>query len=278
MVRETVETFRRTGASASVALAYSDNPEDYGVVQTDEGEITAIDEAAAVTEPASVNAGVYVFTEEIFDALDRTEVHDGELHLTDATQNLSGRVVASCPGGVWFDPSYPWDALRTMAHLLSTHSDLVDAEDTIDETARVHQQATVEAPALVGPGCEIGAGAVVRAGSCLRENVRIGPNATVERSIVDTDATVGANAMIRDTILGRGVELGAGTVSPGGSATLVVNGREYRDRRLGGVIADRVSIGANVTIAPGTRIGPSATVPHGVTIDGDVAEDTEVIA
>lgn len=278
MVRETVDAFDRTAASASVALAHSDTPQDYGVVQTDDGAVTSIDEAAAVTEPASVNAGVYVFTEEIFDALARTEAHDGELHLTDATQNLSGTVVASCPDGVWFDPSYPWDALRAMAHLLSTHSELVAADDMVDETASVHEQATIESPALVGPGCEVGAGAVVRAGSCLRENVRIGPNATVERSIVDTDATVDANAMIRDTIVGRGVNLGAGTVSPGGSATLVVNGREYRNRRLGGVIADRASIGANVIIAPGTRIGPSATIPHGVDVHGDVAEDTEVIA
>jgi len=162
-----------------------------------------------------VNAGVYVFTESIFDALDGTESQDSELHLTDAIQNLPGRVAAGRPDGIWFDPTYPWDALRAMSHLLSVHSALV-VDEAIDESATVHDSAMIERPALVGPGCEVGAGAVVRAGSCLRENVRIGPNATVERSIVDTGATVGANAVIRDTILGPGVHVGSGTVSSGG--------------------------------------------------------------
>jgi glucose-1-phosphate thymidylyltransferase len=278
MVRRTVEAFREGSAVASVAVAHSETPQDYGVICTDEGTVTSIDEGAAVDEPTSVNAGVYALTDAVFDSLDGTETQDGELHLTDGIKRLSGRVVASRPDSVWFDPSYPWDVLRAMSHLLSNHPELIDAEEAVDASASVHEGAVVERPALVGPGCEIGAGTVVGGGSCLRENVRVGPNATIERSIVDTDATVGANTVIRDSILGPGVHVGSGTVSPGGSATLVVDGRQYRDRRLGGVIADRARIGGNVTIAPGTRIGPSATVPHGATVDGDVAERTEVVA
>jgi glucose-1-phosphate thymidylyltransferase len=165
-----------------------------------------------------------------------------------------------------------------MSHLLSVHSGFVTADEPVDPSAAVHESAVVEPPSLVGPGCEIGAGAVVRAGSCLRENVRVGPNATVEGSIIDADASVGANAMLRDTILGPGVHVGSGTVSPGGSATLVVNGCQYTDRRLGGVVADHARIGGNVTLVPGARIGPFATVAHGATVEGDVDEQAEVIA
>lgn len=276
MVQGTIDTFRDQSAVAGVAVARSDTPRDYGVVHTEKGEVTSISESATVTEPPYVNAGVYVFTDTIFDALAETESEDRELHLTDAIQNLPGRVAADRPDGIWFDPSYPWDALRAMSHLLSVHSDLV-VDGTVDESAAIHDRAIIERPALIGPGCEVGAGAVVRAGSCLRENVRIGPNATVERSIVDTDATVGANAVIRDTILGPGVHVGSGTVSPGGLATLVINGSQYCNRRLGGVIADRARIGGNVTIVPGTRIGPSASVAHGARVDGDIEEGAEVI-
>jgi len=277
MVQQTAQTFHDQSAVASVAVARSETPQDYGVVHTEKGEVTAISESDAIAEPPWVNAGVYVFTESIFDALDGTESQDSELHLTDAIQNLPGRVAAGRPDGIWFDPTYPWDALRAMSHLLSVHSALV-VDEAIDESATVHDSAMIERPALVGPGCEVGAGAVVRAGSCLRENVRIVPNATVERSIVDTGATVGANAVIRDTILGPGVHVGSGTVSSGGSATLVINGCQYTNRRLGAVIADRAQIGGNVTVTPGTRIGPSATVAHGATVDGDVDEGAEVIS
>lgn len=278
MVEGTREAFRDRSVVASVAVARSDTPSDYGVVSTDRGDVVSIDDRGTPPDRPCVNAGVYAFTGSIFDALDRTESYDGELHLTDAIRNLSGRVAATRPDGVWFDPSYPWDALSAVSHLLSVHSHLVPTDAAIHESATVHEEAVVERPALIGPGCEIGAGAVVREGTCLRENVRVGPNATVERSIVDADATVGANATIRDTILGPGVRIGSGTVSPGRSATLVIEGTEYVDKRLGGVVADRARIGGNVTIVPGTRIGPEASVAHGATVRGDVDEGAEVIA
>ena len=278
MVRETVDTFREGAAVATVALARSETPRDYGVVRTEKGTVTSIDEGVAADDPSWVNGGVYAFTGSIFDALADTDPRADELHLTDGVQNLSGTVTASRPGGIWFDPSYPWDVLGAMSHLLSVHPDFVMADRPVDASAAVHESAVVEPPSLVGPGCEIGAGAVVRAGSCLRENVRIGPNATVEGSIVDADASVGANVMLRDTILGPGVHVGGGTVSPGGSATLVVDGCQYHDRQLGGVVANHARIGGDVTLIPGARIGPFATVEHGAIVEGDVDEQAEVIA
>lgn len=278
MVRDTVAAYRAEPAVASVAVAHSDNPQDYGVVRTEDGNIVSISESTGITEPTYVNAGVYMFTGSIFDTLASTDTHEGELRLTDAIHNVPGLVTATRPDGTWFDPSYPWDALWATSRLLSVHADLVGVDDPVDNSASVHEEALIEEPALVGPGCEVGAGAVVRAGTCLRENVRVGSNTTVERSIIDTDATVGANVMLRDTIVGPGARIGSGTVSPGRSATLVLDGCEYRNRRIGGVIADHATVGSNVTIVPGTRIGPDATIDHGATVDGRVSEGAEVIA
>lgn len=277
MVRGTVEAYRQGATAASVAVARADTPKDYGVVLTENGEITAIRECGADGERSCVNAGVYTFDRSIFDALAATTPHDGELRLPDAIPNVAGPVTATAPNGVWFDPSYPWDALRATSRLLAAHPDLLADDVPIADSAHVHDTAVVEEPALVGPGCEVGAGAVVGVGTCLRENVRIGPNATVERSILDADATVSANALLRDTILGPGVRIGSGTVSPGRSATVVVNDRRFLDRRLGGVIADRATVGANVTIVPGTRIAPEATVDHGATVRDQVPKGATVI-
>lgn len=277
MVHDVVETYRRSAPVATVAVAHSDTPRDYGVVLTENSNVTAIHDCSTAEERSCVNAGVYVFDHSIFDALAATTACDGELRLPDAIRHVSGPVAATSPNGVWFDPSYPWDALRATFRLLATSPTILPGDESIDDSAHVHDTAVVEEPTLVGPGCEIGAGAVVRAGTCLRENVRIGANATVERSILDTDVTVGANALLRDTILGPGVRIGSGTVSPGRSATVVVNGRRFLDRRLGGVIADRATVGANVTIVPGTRIAPEATVEHGATVRDQVPKGAQVI-
>lgn len=58
---------------------------------------------------------------------------------------------------------------------------------------------------------------------------------------------------------------------------VVVNGRRFLDRRLGGVIADRATVGANVTIVPGTRIAPEATVEHGAIVRDQVPKGAQVI-
>lgn len=157
MVRGTVDTFRETGAVATVALARSETSCNYGVVHTERGAVTAIDESAAVADPPWVNGGVYAFTGSVFDALSETDTQDRELRLTDAIGNLPGTVTASRPDGIWFDPSYPWDALGAMSHLLSAHSELVPTDEPVDALNPMNY---VGVP--VGPALLHGAGTIAR--------------------------------------------------------------------------------------------------------------------
>jgi glucose-1-phosphate thymidylyltransferase len=221
---------------------------------------------------------VYAFDETVFDALDRIEFEDGERPLTGAIGELEGPVVAATPNGVWFDSSYPWELLRTNERILYAHPTLADAGERVKDSARIHESAVIGENALIGPDCTVSAGAVVKGGTCLLSSTIVGENAVIEGSIVGPDSRVGANALLRDTIVGGGATIGDGTVSPGRSATLVVDGVEYTDRRLGGVVADRATVGANVTIAPGCRIGPRGRVASGIALRRDVPENAEVVA
>ncbi len=277
MVGGTADRYAESDAAGSLAVATSDRAEEYGTVGVNDGVIDRIDEhGKGVT--ARINAGVYAFDRSIFDALERVDFEDGERPLTGAIDELGGPVVAATPNGIWFDPSYPWELLRTNERILYAHSELAAATDRVSESARVHDSAVIGENVLIGPDCNVSAGAVIKGGTCLLPSTIVGENAVLDGSIVGPDSRVGANALLRDTIVGGGATIGDGTVSPGRSATLVVDGTEYVDRRLGGVVADRATVGANVTITPGCRIGPQGTVPPGVSLRRDVPENAEVVA
>lgn len=283
MIRETVEQFARSACAACVAVAPSDSPEEYGAVLTENGTVATIIEHPADAAGYRINAGVYAFDEGIFQALDRTDTRAGELYVTDALGDLPGKTLAADVSGVWLDPSYPWDVLTTTEQLLSNHRDLIadptafDGGVLVDPAATVHESAIVEPPAIVGPDCEIGSGAVVRANTCIGQNTAVGPYSVTERSIVGPDARVGAGVVLRDSLIGAGTHLEDGVIASGGPADVVANNHVYRDRRLGAVLGDRVTVGSNVTLEAGVTIGSGASVGPGVTASGIIDDGTEVV-
>jgi glucose-1-phosphate thymidylyltransferase len=275
IVSSTVERYASTDSAATVAVAHSDTPEEYGVVISDRGLISDIDEHPVEREGYLVNAGVYAFDRGVFDALDATDPWQGEVRLTDAIAHLDGPVTSILVNGGWLDPSNPWKLLSVsetvLAHELGSGVEIADS-------AHVHETAVVEGPVVIGENCNVGPGAVVRAGTCLQNNVHVGANTVLERSILSNDASVGANSMLRDSVVGSGAEISDAVASPGGRADVVVDGKLYTDRRLGSVVADRAEVRANATLESGCSVGAEATVGAGVVVDGTVREKTEVAA
>lgn len=271
-VRATAARGADTDAVATVAVAHSETPEEYGVVVVDHGRIADIDEHPAESDTYLVNAGVYVFDRSVFDALGRTPRWGDELRLTDAIDRLDGPVTSVLVGEGWLDPSNPWQLLTVTEILLAR-----DGTTSVHASARIHPTAVVEG-AVVGPDCELGPGAVVRGGTCLQENVHVGPNAVVERSILLTDARVGAGSVVRDSVVGAGVHLGDGVVSPGGLVDVRLGGTLEATRRLGSVVADRAVVGANVTLEPGSRVDADATVRAGSVVTDSARDPAEVTA
>lgn len=280
MVRETIEQYQKDDLAAAVAVARSDMASEYGTVCTENERVTTILEQNDGADQGRINVGVYVFDERIFDALDRTTIRGGELSLTAAIPRLRGEVAPAVPGGVWYDPAYPWDLLAISEQLQAAHPELVSGPENrsaIAETARIHDEAVVEDYVLVGPGCEVSPGAVLRRGTCLHSDVRVGSNSVVKRSLVGADTSVGPNSVLRDTVVGEEVTLGEATTAPGGPADFVVQDCLHRDQQLGSLVSDRAEIGANVSLAPGARIGPNAHVPHGNTVPGGISVETGVV-
>jgi NDP-sugar pyrophosphorylase family protein len=272
IVGQTIERYAATTPAATIAVAHSDTPEEYGVVVYDDGVIADIDEHAVETKGYLVNAGVYVFSTSVFEALERTDSRLGGLHLTDVVGHLDGPVTSVLVNGGWLDPATPWRLLSVTETVLAREADVVVAP-----SANVHESVRIEGPAIVGPGCELDAGVIVRGGSCLQANVQVGPGTILDRSIVFTDARIGGSVHLCDSVVGTGCEIGVGTVSPGGRADVTIDGTLFVDRRVGSVVADRAVVGPNATLLPGSSVGTHAHVGAGVVVSGAVTEGMEVM-
>jgi glucose-1-phosphate thymidylyltransferase len=266
-----------------LAVTRTDDPSGLGIVETDGDHATGITEKPPQNEITSevVNAGVYRFEPDVFDAIRDTEttgelIRDtettGELAITATLDRLAaaGDVRVLRYRGAWLDVSYLWDLLAVNASLLNGNP--ID----VPGTARIGKNAVVTDGVAVGSDARIGASTTVLSGTAIGENARIGPNAVLDNVVVLPDATVGAGAVLRDCVVGENARVGPNTTVAGGPGDVIVEGTVHEDVRLGGVVGDNARLGGAVSVHPGTVIGNGTAVEGGVAVDGRVPSSAEV--
>src|SRR6056297_2696500 len=239
-----------TDATATLAVVEGSEAVDYGAVQLDGDEITKLIEQPASGEFRLFNAGVYAFTQRIFEVLETLSVERGELPLTDAIQRLieaeDHDVSAVRTDRFWMDATHPWDLLSLSRELLTRGWVDVPATDTdiyVDDAAHVHPEATLVGPVVVDSDAVVEAGAVVGPYAAIGSSASVGAGSVLRDVVVDTDTTIGPNTTAVEVVAGQGCEVGAGLTAGGGPADVVLDGEVYSDVDLGGVLADRVDAG-----------------------------------
>lgn len=266
-------------------LAVVERPDtsQYGAVALEGGRITELEEKPQDGRYRLINAGIYAFEPSIFEAIEETPRREGELALTDTLErrlDAGSDIHGVHTEGLWVDATYPWDLLTVASELLA-HGRVIEPRERegvwVADSARVHPDASLQGPVVVGPDSEIAAGAVVGPTTALGRNVTVGANATVGRAVLDDDTRVGAGSVLRDTVTGQNATLGPATVVPGGPADVRVDDRVFADQELGAVFADRVRAVGDLSVAPGTLVGPGARLDAGVRIAGRIAEDARVV-
>jgi len=133
----------------------------------------------------------------------------------------------------------------------------------------------IKGPVVIGKDSEIRQGAYLR-GDCLVGNgCVIGHTTEIKGSITLDGAKAGHFAYIGDSILGKDVNLGAGTklanlkIIPG-SISIRADRKQYDTgrRKLGAILGDRTETGCNSVTSPGTMIGPHSVVLPCVSVPG----------
>ncbi|GCF13273.1 glucose-1-phosphate thymidylyltransferase [Haloarcula mannanilytica] len=281
----TIEAVDRSYAESghtSIAVLERQDTSRYGAVEVQDGDIVDIVEKPQHDDFRLINGGVYAFNGDIFETIDETTRHAGELALTDTIGLLleSDRVRAVEVDGMWVDATYPWDLLTVAREVLARGRVVESARDEqvwVDSSARVHDQAVLQSPVVIGPDCEVGPDAVIGPDVALGRNVTVGANSVVQHSVLDADTRVDPSSTLVDTVTGQDANLGVNTVVPGGPADVQVGTAVFENQRLGAVIADRATALGDVSFVPGSLVGPNARLATGVTVDGTVREGAEVV-
>ncbi len=173
---------------------------------------------------------------------------------------------------------YPWDLLKnlkpTLAALLEELGPRVPADlhpsvyvtglVHIEEGAKIEPGTYIAGPAFIGAGTEVRFGAYIRGEVLIDRDCVVGHDTEVKHSAFFPGAKAAHFAYVGDTILGRNVNLGAGTkmanvkVDMGKSSVKVrLDGKVVDSglRKFGSILGDGASLGCNSVTNPGTVIG-----------------------
>src|SRR2546426_2898554 len=186
-----------------LALAEVPNPEAFGVVETKDGKVTSLEEKPTRPKSHLINAGIYVFDEDIFPLIDKTlKSPRGEYEITDTIRALMEKrdVYGFRLPGEWIDVGRPWDLLRANAALLAplkgaNHADVdggatLVGEVLVEAGARGRRGAYIAGPTGIGPGAGIGPESYIRPSTPIGAEARAGDACEVKNSLLLAKAHV----------------------------------------------------------------------------------------
>lgn len=148
----------------------------------------------------------------------------------------------------------------------------------IAEGAIVEAGAYIRGPALIGPGTEVRHGAYVRGDVLTGADCVIGHASEAKMAILLDHAKAPHFAYVGDSVLGHGVNLGAGTklanfkIVAGTIAVRRADGTSVDTgrRKLGALLGDGVQIGCNAVTSPGTVVGRNSIIYPGASVQGTI--------
>jgi glucose-1-phosphate thymidylyltransferase len=224
-ITELVDTFRREEPDALILLTPVPDPENYGVAELADGQVSRLVEKPKEPETNLALVGVYMFTPFIFEAARAIEPSwRDELEITDAIQQLVDRGLRVDPHivhGWWKDTGQVQDMLEANRLILDDLEERMDGEledsrvegrVVIEEGARV-SNSTLRGPAVIGRGSVV-SDAYIGPYTAIGEDVHI-QGAELEHSIVLSGSRVEQlEYRIEASLIGRNVRIGRGPALP----------------------------------------------------------------
>ena len=197
------------------------------------------------------------------------------------------------PGGVppeltgLLETEFPWEILELLDRFMldvpaqilgDVHpSAVLTGLVFVAAGAKVGPHALIEGPAWLGSGAEVGHGAYLRGGVVLAPKAKVGHATEVKRSLLLPGAAAPHFNYVGDSVLGSGVNLGAGAKLANFralSGTIKVAGHDTGLRKFGAALGDGVLLGCNSVTGPGTVVGPRTAAYHGLMLRGLYPADT----
>jgi len=277
-----------------IAGYQSTHPGEYGVIVSSEGRLDHIlEKPGSEVQNGLINAGIYVFDPDIFDALKKIERSPrGEYELTDALR--SRRMDIYQIKDYWTDIGYPWDMLTANEIFLREMGrSRILGEVSKDATIRgpiwvgkgseILPGTYIEGPVLIGEDCRVGPNAYIRPSTSIGDHCHIGASTEVKNSIIMHHSNAPHINYVGDSIIGENCNLGAGTKIANlrfdeQTISVVVKGKRVNTnrRKLGAIIGHNVKIGINASLSVGSIIGSDSYIGIGAVVSGTVQQNSRI--
>jgi NDP-sugar pyrophosphorylase family protein len=203
-----VRVHKERGALATIGLIEVDEVDQYGVVVLDgDGRITGFQEKPAKgTERSKLaNTGIYVFEPAIFDRIPANTFYDfGKQVFPELLRDGLPFYGLNLRGAYWRDIGTPDEYRRATEDLVCGRVQISGARATgVPASATVGLDVTIDGPVRVGENVEIETGARIVGPTVIDDGVRVGTGAVLDRAIVWSGSSIGAHAVVRETIVGE---------------------------------------------------------------------------
>ncbi|MFT6390327.1 MAG: bifunctional UDP-N-acetylglucosamine pyrophosphorylase/glucosamine-1-phosphate N-acetyltransferase [Cellvibrionaceae bacterium] len=168
-----------------------------------------------------------------------------------------------CGGDVVIDVNCIFEGNNTVGANVTIGPNCIIKNTSIGDNSEIKANTVLE-DTMIGNNCIIGPFARLRPGTTLAANAKIGNFVETKNAIIGEDSKVNHLSYVGDAILGKYVNIGAGTI------TCNYDGVNKHQT----TIEDNVFVGSNTALVAPVRLGKGSTVGAGSTINKNVENET----
>lgn len=154
---------------------------------------------------------------------------------------------------------------------------VIDGKVTIGAGTRLLPGVYIEGNVVIGRDCKIGPNCYLRGNTSIGDHCHVGQAVEIKNSILLDRTNVGHLGYVGDSVLGSGVNFGAGTTT----SNLRHDGAHHRSmvagklvdtgrRKFGCIVGDGVHTGINTSIYPGRNLFPGTSTRPGEVVSRDL--------
>ena len=170
--------------------------------------------------------------------------------------------------------TYPWEALKGISALIQKLGESLGEEYReispqvwVHESASVAPTASLGAPCIIGPGTEVRHCAFIRGSALVGAGCVVGNSVELKNVILFDGVQVPHFNYVGDSLLGHLSHMGAGSVTSNiksdKTPITVRDGDEAIETgliKIGAMLGDRVEVGCNTVLNPGTMVGKDTNI------------------
>ena len=238
------------------------------------------------------NNRIDIFDSKLFEAINQTEKSvRGEFEITDSIEILikNGAKIRGYDLSkfFWSDIGLPWQLLDANQFIIGKMEGAIDGviEENVyikgkvyvGKNSRIMSGTYIEGPVFIGQGSIIGPNSYLRPFACIGDNCRVGNSSEIKNSIIMSNSNIPHFNYVGDSVIGSGVNLGAGTKIANLKLTETTIKVKIEDeivdtkrRKLGTIIGDNVKTGISANIICGVKIGNDSLIGANTLVNEDI--------